>query len=155
MLEQEPGFCDWAFEMSQGEDPNGRLLKLAEWLKEQGFPRPVSQHAVGFGKYADLTYEEVLKQEPGFCDWVLAQSQGEEPGGRLLKLAEWLQEQGFPRAPANGDAPDGNSEPDSAVEDLFESLGSDSQAETSTDGSSSSNFKSDSEAEDLWASLGS
>jgi len=100
-LDEEPDFCDWAFEQSQGEDPSGRLLEFAEWLKEQGFPRPILSGMVGFGKYKRLTYQQVLDEDPSFCDYIFEQSQGDDPGPEMLEFGEWLKSTGFRVPPAS------------------------------------------------------
>ncbi|CAK0793511.1 unnamed protein product, partial [Prorocentrum cordatum] len=48
------------------EDPGRRLFVL---LCQR------SGREVGFSTYGHLTYEEALEQEPGFCKWVLRESQ--------------------------------------------------------------------------------
>jgi len=53
------------------------------------------QRLVGFSMHKDLTYQEALSQEPGFCDWVIKTSQGPDARGKLVDFAQWLQEQGI------------------------------------------------------------
>ncbi|CAK0793517.1 unnamed protein product, partial [Prorocentrum cordatum] len=92
-LEQEPGFCKWVLWESQKDDASEILMDFAEWLQKQGVS-PMRSGLVGFSKHADLTYEEALEQEPGFCNWVLRESQKDNARGRLMDFAEWLQKQG-------------------------------------------------------------
>jgi hypothetical protein len=74
----------------------------------EGGPHGVGsgQRLLGFSKHRDMTYQEVLDQEPGFCDWAILQSQGADPGPLLLEFVQWLQGQGLPSgaggAPASG-----------------------------------------------------
>ncbi|CAK0793525.1 unnamed protein product, partial [Prorocentrum cordatum] len=85
----EPGFCKWVVRESQKDDASERLTDFAEWLQEQGVS-PFSDGLVGFSKHADLTYEEALEQEPGFCKWVLWESQKDDASEILMDFAEWF-----------------------------------------------------------------
>ncbi|CAK0793515.1 unnamed protein product, partial [Prorocentrum cordatum] len=80
----EPGFCKWVVRESQKDDASERLTDFAEWLQEQGVS-PFSDGLVGFSKHADLTYEEALEQEPGFCKWVLSRASATGCCGRARK----------------------------------------------------------------------
>lgn len=52
---------------------------------------------VGFGKYAELSYTELLRWEPAFCRWVLNQtSANENTAPSLHHLQQWLREQSIP-----------------------------------------------------------
>ncbi|CAE7039700.1 unnamed protein product [Symbiodinium sp. CCMP2592] len=50
---------------------------------------------VGFGRHASLSYEEIMKEWPEYCQWVLqtAHENGKESDYRLQRLAGWLRNQ--------------------------------------------------------------
>ena len=54
---------------------------------------------VGFGKYSDKTYGEVMAMDSQYCQWVLVTAKEGESCARLQRLAFWLQEH------KNNDAP--------------------------------------------------
>merc|ERR1719162_2025035 len=37
-LSQEPDYCDWVMQASQGPEPSPAILEFAQWLQEQGLP---------------------------------------------------------------------------------------------------------------------
>lgn len=47
---------------------------------------------VGFGKYSDKTYGEVMAMDSQYCQWVLVTAKEGESCARLQRLALWLQE---------------------------------------------------------------
>merc|ERR1719272_1679952 len=97
------------------------MYEFVQWLQEQGLPPVVvlppvafppsglgseppavgasgdtGQPRVGFGKHREMTYQDTLENEKGYCQWVV-QKFLEEPDQTNLAMAEfarWLQEQG-------------------------------------------------------------
>jgi pyruvate/2-oxoglutarate dehydrogenase complex dihydrolipoamide acyltransferase (E2) component len=59
--------------------------KDASKRKKKGDVR--DKHLMGFGKHANLTYEEVKQRHPGYCTWAKKQ---QAPTGRLRNFMEYL-----------------------------------------------------------------
>ena len=52
---------------------------------------PARKDAVGFGRHADMTYAQVLKERPQYCDWVKkTYLKTPECCDRLKRLGRWL-----------------------------------------------------------------
>merc|ERR1712216_290656 len=79
---QEPEYCEWVLKQSKraSNTPGPHLLRFAKWLEDQGHVLPEAPTAdadsraatkVGFGKYKDLTFADLLGKDPKYCEWVL------------------------------------------------------------------------------------
>lgn len=87
-----------------------RLLSSQHIFTESGSRRVVTRRVlnkdssvveaapfVGFGKYAELSYTELLRWEPNFCQWVLNQTSADENTAPAMHhLQQWLREQSIP-----------------------------------------------------------
>ena len=52
---------------------------------------PSSRETVNFGKYGFLTYREVRRQHPAYCEWIVKTAkESDSPHWRLVRLAHWL-----------------------------------------------------------------
>ena len=66
-------------------------MKGEEWIGRMVAPEP--SEMVGYGKYADKTYQEVLESDPSYVQWVLTTAKEGPTSWRLEKFAMWLREQ--------------------------------------------------------------
>jgi len=48
---------------------------------------------VGFGKFANLSYEELLEEDPRYCQWILHESTRDDPSPAMRDLRKWLGQQ--------------------------------------------------------------
>ena len=70
---------------SLGEDP------LIEVRDNIGLPIRSGKDQVTFGKHAGMTYDEVYKKHPSYCNWVMHTAEvGDDPGASLVKFARHL-----------------------------------------------------------------
>lgn len=85
VLKEDPDYCQWVLKM---EDPGVRMIAFIKWLETQDMPKT---SIVTFGKYSGMAFEEVLKEDPHYCQWLLTEVA--EPGSRTGPFVEWLQTQ--------------------------------------------------------------
>jgi len=98
------------------------LLEFVQWLQGQGFPSVgggtspsgddwvlggapsgwgtdgggASLPRVGFGKHRDMTYEEALEKQKGYCQWVVQKFlESDDNTPAMAEFARWLQAQGL------------------------------------------------------------
>ena len=45
---------------------------------------------MGFGKYSGKTYEQVLKEDGKYCEWITATASGSQSSVYLRRFARWL-----------------------------------------------------------------
>ena len=50
------------------------------------------QDPMGFGKYASLSYDEVMTTDLGYCNWALTTFHEEDKGDRLSRFARWFEQ---------------------------------------------------------------
>jgi hypothetical protein len=124
-MTMEPDYCEWVLRTyEEDDDPKPALVAFAEWLQSEGFEvrsqddgdESAPHHGrlrVGFGKHRDLTYEEIVTEDPDYCDWIIRtyEEDPDEAGFALRNLAQWLLEQGHVY-PSKGDTGGGASDND-------------------------------------------
>lgn len=97
-LSRDPDYCDWVLRQldRDDEEPSESLGKFAEWLKENWIRDTSLQESirVGFGRHADLTYQEALQQHPDYCDWVADRAaKDDDCHSKLREFADWLRKE--------------------------------------------------------------
>jgi len=96
---EDPGYCDWVLrqENAYGELKRFRkyllLLRRSGQLPENRSSSPEREASaddylqVGFGRYSNLTYLELVEQYPDYCAWALSLS---NTVGRMKDLQTYL-----------------------------------------------------------------
>ena len=55
----------------------------------QGLPHDtIKDMPIGFGKHRGKMMSELVKEDPGYCQWVLEKADDPESSGRLLEAAD-------------------------------------------------------------------
>jgi len=83
VLRTDPFYCHFIIDVP-GHESVACLNDFADWLADQEIPEaPEANGAtlVGFGKYNDKTYEEVLHDDPDYCIYLQQQAEGSKASG--------------------------------------------------------------------------
>eukprot|EP00445_Apocalathium_hangoei_P057463 CAMPEP_0204094244 /NCGR_PEP_ID=MMETSP0360-20130528/190831_1 /ASSEMBLY_ACC=CAM_ASM_000342 /TAXON_ID=268821 /ORGANISM="Scrippsiella Hangoei, Strain SHTV-5" /LENGTH=460 /DNA_ID=CAMNT_0051043553 /DNA_START=32 /DNA_END=1410 /DNA_ORIENTATION=+ len=109
VLEIDPEYCDYILkaEIPDTESEQGRtFVAFAKWLKTQVLlpleSGPTGTAILSSGKHNGKSYEEVLREDPPYCSWVV--SQEKSPDGEIpdteseqartfVAFAKWLKTQ--------------------------------------------------------------
>jgi hypothetical protein len=99
---EEPDYCSWVLATHENEvatgDGNGNLEGFYNWIKEVHPEIEASEGAgpsvegvVSFGKHKGTKFEDLLRDEPDYCQWVLKKKK-EDPAktGYMDKLAAYI-----------------------------------------------------------------
>jgi hypothetical protein len=98
--QHDPKYCEWVLnEAKRNQDPGVDLLRFAKWLEDHGHAASIkraldsangSTCKVGFGKYKDMSYGVLARQDPEYCEWVLrAAGEGSVPS--MVAFKAWLE----------------------------------------------------------------
>lgn len=98
LLPKDPDYCAWVAKSCR-DDSSPNFKGLATFVKAQAaaglLPTPASD-VVRFGKHKGASFEDVLRADPEYCQWVVDQAHddGSERNPEFLQFAEYLQQQG-------------------------------------------------------------
>jgi hypothetical protein len=123
VLARDPQYCDWVLN-NNSESENFR--PLVEFLRTHNFgsedarrtdfepaeqqqrthfqgsrsPPAGGHETLNFGKHRGLTFEEVVRQQPDYCQWILREADSRVARGELLKdhfsaLVNYIQASGL------------------------------------------------------------
>jgi len=89
IVAEDPGYCRWVLSL---KNPFGGLKGFQDYLlqlRESGqyFADDTGERKVGFGRYSDLSYDELAEQQPGYCSWVLRLK---DTTGNMSRLQTYL-----------------------------------------------------------------
>mmetsp|Transcript_68889 Transcript_68889/g.165359 ORF Transcript_68889/g.165359 Transcript_68889/m.165359 type:complete len:295 (+) Transcript_68889:89-973(+) len=74
VLKSDPSYCKF---VTEAKDPSPAMQAFQEYLHLKGFNKidtcpPVDKPLLGFGKYRDRTYEDILASDQNYCEFVLS-----------------------------------------------------------------------------------
>ncbi|CAE8623786.1 unnamed protein product [Polarella glacialis] len=100
VLSDDPEYCEWVLESTPGDGPLADLQAFLLEKKELYSAALAAQKPQGgnaklqCGKYRGKTFQNVLVDDPKYCEWVLGlkSQDGVEEGGRLAGFQTFLSE---------------------------------------------------------------
>lgn len=88
-----PGYCSWVMDKcTQTTSPE--MISFLHYLGVQNISAATSRsdpstYRLGFGKHAGETYEDVLRNDPGYCQWAIQKFKQGGVSGGLARFARW------------------------------------------------------------------
>ena len=91
IVEEDPGWCQWATRTAEAEGGRDRLQRVTEWLKKNAPEVMEMPPTVNFGKHKGLTVSQLVEEDPGYCEWILRTAETGDPGPALADVAAYIQ----------------------------------------------------------------
>lgn len=93
VVEGDPDYCQWVVAQAAAPDASPCLVSFASFVKEGRLERS-PPNVVGFGRHRGKTYEDVLEEDPDYCQWVMRRVALPGASPRLVAWSRWLSEAG-------------------------------------------------------------
>ena len=94
VMTEDPIYCSWILDPSSGSINSPVMLRFKKFLQDKGF-QAVAEDVMIIGKHKGKTFEEVMREDPAFCTWVLDPSSDIASSVVLTRLKKFLQDHSF------------------------------------------------------------
>lgn len=84
-------FMENQLRMSPNKNDTIPILQKKAIMKCYQITMASPEDPVGFGQHCQLQYQELVDQDPQYCQWVIQTSKEDSADYRLMRLAEWLE----------------------------------------------------------------